>query len=269
MLKGEIRSFAFAFLVLSFGSVADAQGSPSVPGLAHRRAFLLLVPNRWPGTNHATPPTLASAGASIQDAQPSLNRRHRQSQRHLQATVELLQKVPPPNTRDGLAEHQIWIWSLAGGSRLDRDLDGKIDEPGAAVLDAAWPAISDAVYRAVLGPLADRLEQLDPPFDLAMFAGSTRYVDKDIRALLGKPELGAFGTRFCGGGDVSACARSVWAAIDAAAAQLEAAQGPDTTRWREDATGERIHFAPGILPNTMRWANRPTFQQVLSFASHR
>src|SRR5207244_13046358 len=181
---------------------------------------------------------------------------------------ELLQKVPPPNTRDGLAEHQIWIWSLAGGSRLDRDLDGKIDEPGAAVLDAAWPAISDAVYRAFLGPLADRLEQLDPPFDLAMFAGSTRYVDKDIRALLGKPELGAFGTRFCGGGDVSACARSVWAAIDAAAAQLEAAQGPDTTRWREDATGERIHFAPGILPNTMRWANRPTFQQVLSFASY-
>jgi Penicillin amidase len=182
---------------------------------------------------------------------------------------ELLQKVPPPNTRDGQAEHLIWTWSLAGGSRLDRDLDGKIDDPGAAVLDAAWPGISDAVYRAVLGPLADRIEQLDPPFDLAMFAGSTRYVDKDIRALLGKPEQGPFATRFCGGGDVSACARSVWAAIDAAAAQLEAAQGPDTTKWREDATRERIHFAPGILPNTMRWANRPTFQQVLSFAAHR
>jgi len=39
MLKGEIRSFAFAFLVLSFGSVADAQGTFTIdiPGATFTR----------------------------------------------------------------------------------------------------------------------------------------------------------------------------------------------------------------------------------------
>jgi hypothetical protein len=35
-----------------------------------------------------------------------------------------------------------------------------------------------------------------------------------------------------------------------------------------DATGERIRFGT-FLPNTMRFTNRPTFQQVMSFAAHR
>jgi hypothetical protein len=34
-----------------------------------------------------------------------------------------------------------------------------------------------------------------------------------------------------------------------------------------DATAERITF--GLLPLTMRWANRPTFQQVISFRGRR
>ncbi len=102
-----------------------------------------------------------------------------------------------------------------------------------------------------------------------MFAGSTRYVDKDLRTLLGKPVRGAFATRFCGGGDLAACRASIWAAIDEAGAELAAAQGPDPAAWRSDATRERIRFAPGLLPDTMRWANRPTFQQVLSFDGHR
>ena len=63
--------------------------------------------------------------------------------------------------------------------------------------------------------------------------------------------------------------RSLWAAIDAAGDELQAAQGPDPTAWRADATGERIRFSGGLLADTMRWTNRPTFQQVISFARHR
>ena len=51
--------------------------------------------------------------------------------------------------------------------------------------------------------------------------------------------------------------------------ELEAKQGPDPSRWRADATAERIRFTSGVLPDTMRWTNRPTFQQVMSFSSHR
>jgi hypothetical protein len=55
--------------------------------------------------------------------------------------------------------------------------------------------------------------------------------------------------------------------LDAAYTELAAAEGPDPTKWRADATKERITF--GLLPETMRWTNRPTFQQVITFAAHR
>jgi hypothetical protein len=51
----------------------------------------------------------------------------------------------------------------------------------------------------------------------------------------------------------------------AAAAELAAAQGPDPTAWRADATLDRINFQPGLIADTMRWTNRPTFQQVIRF----
>jgi hypothetical protein len=81
-----------------------------------------------------------------------------------------------------------------------------------------------------------------------------------------------FATRFCGEGDKTACADSLWAALDAAAADLETAQGsanPDD--WRSDATAERIRFpgSPFWGGQTMRWTNRPTFQQAMSFKAHR
>ena len=59
-------------------------------------------------------------------------------------------------------------------------------------------------------------------------------------------------------------------ATPASAARLVAgSQGTDPNAWRSDATGERITFRPGVLTATMRWANRPTFQQLLEFDGHR
>ena len=59
--------------------------------------------------------------------------------------------------------------------------------------------------------------------------------------------------------------------LDAAGAELEAAQGADPNAWRSDATRERIEFTPGLLgpQNTMRWANRPTMHQLMEFRGHR
>ena len=42
-------------------------------------------------------------------------------------------------------------------------------------------------------------------------------------------------------------------------------RGPNPRLWLQDATAERITFAPGLIPNTMRMSNRPTFQQVVEF----
>jgi hypothetical protein len=68
---------------------------------------------------------------------------------------------------------------------------------------------------------------------------------------------------------LASCREALWGALDAAAAELEVAQGPAPSTWRADATAERIRFTSGVLPDTMRWTNRPTFQQLMSFSSHR
>jgi acyl-homoserine lactone acylase PvdQ len=187
--------------------------------------------------------------------------------------ARVLQTGPAPSARAALAANTIASWQ--SGSRLDADLDGKIDDPGAAVLDAAWPRLADAVLTPVLGPLVPRLAALqersdDPgPGGSAYIDGWYGYVDKDLRSLLGEDVRGPYSRPYCGAGVLATCREALWAALDAAAAQLEATQGPDPSRWRADATAERIRFSSGVLPDTMRWTNRPTFQQVMSFSSHR
>jgi hypothetical protein len=150
-----------------------------------------------------------------------------------------------------------------------------VDDPGAAVLDAAWPGLADAVLSPILGPHVGRLAALNPrsddpgPAGSAFVSGWYGYVDKDLRTLLGKPVRGPFSRRYCGAGVLATCRESLWAAIDAAAARLELEQGPAPASWRSDAAAERIRFASGVLPDTMHWTNRPTFQQVVTFSGHR
>jgi acyl-homoserine lactone acylase PvdQ len=189
--------------------------------------------------------------------------------------LQVLQTGPAPSALAALAANLIESWNVQRASRLDRDLDGKIDDPGAAVMDAAWPRIADAVMTRVLGPLADRLAALhgrsdDPgPGGSAYNSGWYGYVDKDLRTLLGREVRGPYSRRYCGAGVLATCREALWAAIDAAAAQLEATQGSDPSKWRADATAERIRFTSGVLSDTMRWTNRPTFQQLMSFSGHR
>lgn len=90
-------------------------------------------------------------------------------------------------------------------------------------------------------------------------AGWYEYVDKDLRALTGQRLHGVYSTRYCGGGDLKACAASLWNALDAAVSAA-----PPLA----DATAERIRFR-SFLDASMRWTNWPTFQQVVVFRSHR
>jgi acyl-homoserine lactone acylase PvdQ len=187
----------------------------------------------------------------------------------------VLDTGPAPSARAEAAAGLVDNWRAAGGSRLDRDLDGKVDAPGAAVLDAAWPGLSDAVFAPVLGPLVPRLAALMGRSDDAGPGGSSYisgwygYIDKDLRTLLDRPVREPFSRRYCGAGVLATCRESLWAAIDAAAASLESTQGPAPSTWRADATAERIRFTSGVLSDTMRWTNRPTFQQVMTFSGHR
>jgi hypothetical protein len=173
------------------------------------------------------------------------------------------------------AAELVSAWSAAGGSRLDRDGDGKVDDPGAAVLDAAFRPLATAVLQPVLGDLTTQLAALEGPDGApnhdgnAFGSGWYGYVTKDLRSLLGRPVQQPFSRRYCGNGDLGACRDALWAALQKATQDLAAAQGPDPTAWRADANAERITFKPGLIPDTMRWANRPTFQQVGQYTRHR
>ncbi|HEY0633081.1 MAG TPA: penicillin acylase family protein, partial [Thermoleophilaceae bacterium] len=191
----------------------------------------------------------------------------------LDAITKVLDTGPAPSARAAQMEALLKAWRAQGSSRLDRDLDGKMDAGAApAIMDAVYPKVADAVLTPVLGPQLDQLSTLvGRNVSGGYTGGRINLVDKDLRELTGTAFKSPFKTHFCGGGDLTACRNSLWAAIDAAGNDLATAQGnPDPAMWTSDANAERIHFAPGILATTIRFTNRPSgIQQVLSFSGHR
>jgi acyl-homoserine lactone acylase PvdQ len=194
-------------------------------------------------------------------------------------TVPLLQKLlegsgaPSPQAQQML--DLMVAWRANGGSRLDRGLDGLIDDPGAAIMDAAWPRIADAFMGTRLtGEQLDELDSLFSRFNAppgGQYDGWYQYFDRDIRSLLGKRVQRPLENSYCGKGRKGKCQSSIWSAIAAAGQELTAQQGTDDpSAWRASATAERIEFAPGLLPFTMAYTNRPSgIQQVISFNDSR
>jgi acyl-homoserine lactone acylase PvdQ len=193
--------------------------------------------------------------------------------------ARLLQGSKAPSAQAQGMLDQMVAWSQAGGSRLDVDLDGRIDHPGAASMDAAWPRIADALLRPVLKK-QKTLDELDAMFNRFdhpskttsdnMFDGWHQYFDRDVRELLGEDVEQPFANEYCGGGERKQCRKDIWKAIADAGKQLQQSQGsPDPAAWHADANAERIRFGP-IELTTMRYTNRPSgIQQILSFNGHR
>ncbi len=193
-------------------------------------------------------------------------------------TVPLMAKLlkgtdaPDPQTEEMFK--LLRKWSAQGGSRLDLDLNGEIDDPGAAIMDTAWPLIADAAMGPVVGDQLNELNSLFSRFDLppgGQYSGWYQYFDRDVRELLGLKVRSPFENAYCGLGKLKRCQVEIWTALATAAPLLEADQGsPDPKTWHSDAVRERISFAPGLLTTTMRYANRPSgIQQVISFDGHR
>ncbi|MGK2938231.1 MAG: penicillin acylase family protein [Solirubrobacteraceae bacterium] len=165
-------------------------------------------------------------------------------------------------------------WRRNGGNRLDRNADGRIDDPGAAVMDGIWAPLADAALAPVLDDQLPKLRRIQSRFNAppqGQFGGWHEYMDKDLRTILGENVRGRFNLRYCGSGDRSVCRRELWKAIDTAGASLSRTYGSsDPTAWRANANAERIEFVPGLLTTTMAYTNRPSgIQQVITFNGHR
>lgn len=150
-------------------------------------------------------------------------------------------------------------WAQRDAPTLDADNSGQYDEAGPTLMDAVWTPIARAVVQPVFGSSTDDLNRIR---GLGGLSGES-IVDKDLRTLLGDSVAGPFRLRYCGNGSLEACRASLWAAVDQAATQVAASQGSDAAAWRSSA--RRLTFTPGLIPDTFRATNRPTFQQVIEF----
>lgn len=172
---------------------------------------------------------------------------------------EVLRGSTPPNALDAKVVRLLDRWVSRDAPRLDADNNGLYDEAGPTVMDALWGSIANAVISPVYGPLTQDYNAIRG------LGGQSAQslVEKDLRTLLGKPVKGKLKLRYCGNGSIDACRAALWAAIDQVAANLAATNGSDPGAWR--STASRTGFTPGLIPDTMRTTNRPTFQQVLEF----
>ena len=160
-------------------------------------------------------------------------------------------------------------WAANDGGWIDSNLDGFVDDPGQAAIVALWDELAGAALCGRLGAkLCDLLELLNRRFDdppaRNEYAGWHNYIDKDLRALLGRRVAGRFRVRYCGRGSVAACARGLWRAIDAAGRAEAARQGTsDPAQWRLPT--QRIAFTPLPLVN-IQYTNRPSgIHQLMQF----
>ncbi|CAB4343159.1 unannotated protein [freshwater metagenome] len=208
-------------------------------------------------------------GAATRDLRASIN---------WPVIKRVLAKTDAPSTLARHAADQIDTWVAAGSDRLDKTGNGEITAPGAAVMDKAFPGIARAVMEGKLGTdMTDALKRQmgysnNPSAGGSSFgSGWYSYIDKDLRQILGDNVKAPWTHQYCGDGTVNSCSQALWTAVKNAADGLAADTGSvDPATWHASATGERIRFAPGLLTGTtMRWTNRPTFQQAIEFNGHR
>lgn len=188
------------------------------------------------------------------------------------------------------AIQQLESWRAAGSPRRETSPGShKYTHPDAVrLMDAWWPLLIEAEFRPGLGDELYRALAGNLPVDESPAAshgptgahsgsafqnGWWAFADKDLRQVLGQPVRGPLAQTYCGNGDLAACRDALLAALKQATAK------PATEVYPADGSckaGEQwcadsiIHRAlGGITQPAVSWQNRPTYQQVVEFPSHR
>ncbi|MFF7186869.1 penicillin acylase family protein [Streptomyces sp. NPDC008222] len=188
------------------------------------------------------------------------------------------------------AVNTLQAWVSAGAKRTETSAGSKTyaNADAIRILDAWWPLLVKAEFEPGLGSDLYAAFSADLPVDespsaahgpTGAHAGSSfqygwwSYVDKDIRAELGEQVQGPLARTYCGGGSLSAC-RDVLISSLKQAAGMTASQvypGDDQCsagdQWCADSIVQRT--LGGIKHGRISWQNRPTFQQVVEYTSHR
>jgi acyl-homoserine lactone acylase PvdQ len=188
------------------------------------------------------------------------------------------------------AVSKLSAWVSAGARRTETSAGSKTyaDADAIRILDAWWPLLVKAEFEPGLGSDLYAAITADLPVDespsaahgpTGSHAGSSfqygwwSYVDKDIRAVLGQPVQGPLAQKYCGGGSLSACRDALISTLKQAAGMTASQVYPGDDQcsagdqWCADSITQRA--LGGIKHGRISWQNRPTFQQVVEYTSHR
>jgi hypothetical protein len=180
-------------------------------------------------------------------------------------------------------------WARRGAHRADRNNDNVLeDSPAVALMDAWWGPVVRRIFQPRLGaPLVDAIKsQLDfdqpaGPGGSAYFSGWWGYLDKDLRAILGRRVRGRFSQRYCGNGSRRSCRAILLRTLKDAERTATHLYGVSRLAdIRRQATCEDSQTPPGcdqiefttagaLDTPPIPWQDRGTFQQAVEIPRHR
>jgi acyl-homoserine lactone acylase PvdQ len=194
---------------------------------------------------------------------------------------------------------ELTAWMNAGSRILPTSPGADSFQNAAAIelMDAWWPLLLQAEFQPGMGTgLFDALDadmqtnespsggqeipvpgvvlsdnSAQPHKGSSFQYGWWGYVSKDLRQVLGAPVADPLPSAYCGGGSLSACRAVLLSSLSAAAAKSASSVYPADAycsagdQWCADAIVQDP--LGGITDPLTTWQNRPTYQQVVQFAS--
>ncbi len=161
---------------------------------------------------------------------------------------KVLEKTPAPSALATEADKLMTRWIKTGASRCTARNSPKA--AAAAVIDAVFTPIAEAVMSPVLGELLPELRSIEGTDNGRNSSGSSfgggwyGYVYKDLRTVLGETVAEPYSRGYCGNGNLEACSKSLWAAMQTALEGVATEQGSERRRNGEPRTVV-IEFPPG------------------------
>ncbi|MFI1864997.1 penicillin acylase family protein [Streptomyces jumonjinensis] len=204
--------------------------------------------------------------------------------------LAVLRSQPITDPQLSTAVQRLEEWRAAGSQRKETSPGSRrYTHPDAVRLMDAWwpllvaaefkPGLGDELYAAFAASLAVDESPSAAHGPTGAHGGSAfqfgwwGFVDKDLRQVLGREVQGPLARTYCGDGALTACRDALLATLKQAAARTPGQVYPGDAecaagqQWCADAI---IHRAlGGITHPAVHWQNRPTYQQVVEFPSHR
>jgi acyl-homoserine lactone acylase PvdQ len=214
--------------------------------------------------------------------------------------LRVVNSAPVTDPAQASAVAALTAWRQAGAHRLTTTASSHTyaNADAIRIMDAWWPLLAQAEFQPGLGDAAFtamlatlQLNESPSGGQTGPTAGSAdvnesqghkgssfqygwwSYVSKDLRSVLGDPVAAPLGATYCGGGTLAGCRSALLTSLAQAAAEPASQVYPGDSycsagdQWCADSIVQQP--LGGITDAQISWQNRPTYQQVVQFRSHR